>query len=216
MSSILLALRQQAGCHAPPVAHLVIVRPQTYRMKSTLSVLLLAGLFSYANAANPKQEFNDPAGDRWWQVSPEDFMPAFDATKLTIERLEPGVLRFTFTMAAPIPADLPNEAVMFRLYLDLDRDIKTGQDWSLVGKHIGSDLAVDLMWYNGKWIIMPEELTKQVTHEIKGNTVTITITDPRFAKIERFNMFAWVNGLKGNMDVLPNEGFYEVSLPIKP
>jgi hypothetical protein len=101
---------------------------------------------------------------------------------------------------------------MFRLYLDLDRNIRTGEDWSQLGKKIGSDLNVDLMVWSEKWVVMPEENAKQVSFHVESNTVVLTITDKRFKNISGFDMFAWVNGPKGNMDVVPNEGYCQVSL----
>ena len=182
-------------------------------MKALIILLFLLYALDSSSAQISKVEIADPVGDRWSTVSPEDFDPAFDATKLTIERLTLTTLRFTFTMAAAMPTDLPNEAMMFRLYLDLDQNVKTGQDFTMAGRNIGVDLDVDLLWHNKKWIVMPEAIAKSVTYEMKANRVSITITDPRFGRIEHFNMFAWINGPRGNMDVLPNEDYYEVTLP---
>ncbi len=182
--------------------------------KLLLIILSLCWDLSCSKATNAKVEFDDPTGDRWGNVAAENFDPAFDVTKLTIERLAPDEIRFTFTMAAAMPAQLPDDAIAFQLFLDLDRDVKTGLDFSMLGKNIGADLQVDLMWSHQKWIIYPEDVATHAVHEIKGNTVSITVADPRFFSIEYFKMFAWVNGPKGNMDVCPNDGVYGVSMPI--
>jgi hypothetical protein len=173
-----------------------------------LAATLLLGL----QASAAPVTLDDPADDYYERVDVADRDARFDAIRLEIERQAADKLTFTFVTQQPLPAELPRQAISFRIYLDLDNNTKTGQNWSIVAKDIGADFEASILWHEGRWMVMPEHMASSASCAVEGNRASITITDKRFSGLTTFQMFGWVNGLKGNMDVLPNKGVYKVVL----
>ena len=157
----------------------------------TITTLLTSALITMSPSA-----FSEDIPSRVQSVTDEqertieDTRPmalAADLTKCSVERVSEDTLKFTITVAAPIPEIVENR-MFYAVYLDLDNSVGTGN----CDRHRGMDMCVDSQNLPDKkadWkgsVILDSHFTLKYTFKVEhqftnaGKSVEITATSNAF------------------------------------
>ncbi len=189
-----------------------VVRQRKRPMK-TITLLLISTLIITSPSA-----FSEDIPSRIQSVTDkqerttEDTRPmalAADLTNCSVERVSEDTLKFTITVAAPIPQDVENRS-FYAVYMDLDNSVVTGN----CDRHRGMDLCVysqklpgnETDW-NGSVILdsyFTLKHTYKVEHKFTNDRKSVEITATSGAFIGRMDFLYRVTSGVDCYDVMPS------------